>query len=691
LAPGQFTSDNGQRCLKLAFDVASTDGFGTFSPLELSALGGLLSYVHLTQVEQLPPLRPPERRIQGDYAAIDAATRASLEITATNSGAKKGSLLHAVDFTSSGPGTRLLAKHLSSPLRNTELIDARLDAVSYFLERPSILEECRDAISMAPDMARALSRIGLGRGGPRDLIAISAGLSSAEQVIRILEADWAGAPDALRGAVGSLRGPADDFSSLHGILSSSLVPSPPMLARDGGFIAEGFDADLDTIRTLKDDARRIIASLEAQYREKTGVKSLKIKNNNVLGYFIEVTASNADALTGGESGPGEFVHRQTLASAMRFTTGELAELDSKIARAKEDALAHELKIFEDLQAKVMALADPISRAAEALAVVDVACSGARLADEWAYCRPKVDYSCTFDIENGRHPVVEQFLATEKGRGSFAANDCKLGVEDASFLRLVTGPNMAGKSTYLRQNALIAILAQAGLFVPASSAHIGVADRIFSRVGASDDIARGRSTFMVEMIETAAILNQAGPNALVVLDEIGRGTATFDGLSIAWAAVEHLHNANKCRALFATHYHELTGLSEQLPRVKNVSMRVREWRGDVIFSHEVVEGAADRSYGIAVARLAGLPSSALKRAKEILRALEATGANAVKLEELPLFSEAPSDVPDTGSGDLHTQGSGLAVLEALDSIDPDGLSPKEALEALYRLKATRETI
>ncbi|MBI1393527.1 MAG: DNA mismatch repair protein MutS [Alphaproteobacteria bacterium] len=678
LPAGEFQSTAGERRIRETFSVAAIEGFGDFEKAELGALGAALAYVALTQIDRMPPLRAPERRVEGDFVSIDEATRASLEILATNAGQRKGSLAHAVDRTRSGPGARLLAARLSAPLRDAARIAARHDAIAYFLDRPRLCEDVHGLIAGAPDMARALSRLGVGRGGPRDLAAIRDGLAAAMDISSRLRGEWDGAPEALRGAAARL---ADDrFGDLGATLKGALKETPPLLARDGDFIAPGHDSSLDELRTLKDDARRIMIRLEADYRAATGVKSLKIKNNNVLGYFIEISPANAGPLAEGE-GRTQFVHRQTLASAVRFTTGELADLDSRIARAKDDALGRELALFEALRASTLSLAAEIAAAAVAIAEVDVACAGARLADEWNYVRPLIDTTLAFEVTGGRHAVVEQFLARDAGRAAFTPNDCLLGRDDASFLRLVTGPNMAGKSTYLRQNALIAILAQAGMYVPATTARIGVADRIYSRVGASDDIARGRSTFMVEMVETAAILNQAGPRALVVLDEIGRGTATFDGLSIAWAAVEHLHDVNRCRALFATHYHELTTLAERLPGLKNVSMRVREWRGEVIFAHEVVDGAADRSYGVAVARLAGMPKSAIRRAGEVLRMLEETGAGAVRLDDLPLFADAGDSLPR--KSDPITDD---AVRQALRALDLDGLAPREALAELYRLKS-----
>jgi DNA mismatch repair protein MutS len=419
----------------------------------------------------------------------------------------------------------------------------------------------------------------------------------------------------------------------------------------------------------------VVAALQARYADDTQVRGLKIRHNNVLGYFVEVTAQHGDKLM---SAPlnATFIHRQTLAGQVRFTTTALGELESKIATAGERALAIELELFERLAARVVAASDAIKAAAHALAALDVAAASALLASTQAYVRPEIVDGFDFVIEGGRHPVVEQALQQEGG--PFVANDCDLG---GGRIYVVTGPNMAGKSTFLRQNALIAVLAQMGSFVPARRARIGVVDRLFSRVGAADDLARGRSTFMVEMVETAAILNQATMRSLVILDEIGRGTATFDGLSIAWAAIEHLHEANRCRALFATHFHELTALSEKLARLFNATVRVKEWHGDVVFLHEVVSGAADRSYGIQVAKLAGLPPAVIERAKLVLTQLEAvdrTSPAKTLIDDLPLFAAArPAPAKEKGEDEL------AATLAALN---PDEMSPRDALEALYALKA-----
>lgn len=666
--PGsRFDSQNGRKRLETLYGVAALDGFGAFGRPELAAAGALVDYVELTQVGKLPRLDPPRRLAVDAVMEIDAATRRNLELARTLTGDRKGSLLSVIDRTVSGGGARLMAARLAAPLTDPAAIDARLDMVQFFMDESGLRDSLRDTLRGSPDAERSLSRLTLVRGGPRDLSAIGETLKRTE-VIRA-EMTSLAAPSGIAAAL-------DDFGHHEGLrdrLDRALAEDMPLQARDGGFIAAGYAPPLDELRQLRDESRRLIANLEARYRKETGIGSLKVRHNNVLGYFIEVTPIHADKM--GE----EFIHRQTLAGAVRYSTVELAELARSISEAADKALAVELQLFEDLVGEVTSRAEPLARMAASLARLDVASAGAELAAERRYCRPVIDESRAFHIEGGRHPVVEAALEAFQ-ENAFVANDCNLAEE--SRLWLVTGPNMAGKSTFLRQNALIAVMAQTGCYVPAAAAHIGVVDRLFSRVGAADDLARGRSTFMVEMVETAAILNQAGPRALVILDEIGRGTATFDGLSIAWACVENLHEANRCRALFATHYHELTALTSRLEAMKPYSMRVKEWQGDVVFLHEVEPGAADRSYGIHVARLAGLPDAVVTRAEDVLKTLEAgeqSGAVARLADDLPLFAVAPQAPPAAASDGPSP------VDEALAGINPDDLTPRQALEELYRLK------
>ncbi|HWD14565.1 MAG TPA: DNA mismatch repair protein MutS [Pseudochrobactrum sp.] len=677
--PSLFESSTAEERIKRYYGVATLDGFGEFNRTELSAISGAIAYLEKTQIAERPPLMRPERETDGASLFIDPATRANLELMRTLSGNREGSLLKAVDRTVTGAGARLLAERLTAPLTDPAQIAARQDSVAFFLSETSLAQGLRSALRGVPDMPRALSRLAVGRGGPRDLGALHAGFQAAHLVQQLFQDKQL--PEELAQACQSILALPESYAQF---LDQTLAEELPLLKRDGGFIRAGFHAELDEMRSLRDQSRRVIAGLQANYMEETGVKSLKIKHNNVLGYFIEVTANNAGALTDTDAAKARFIHRQTMASAMRFTTTELAEIETKIANAADRALSIELAIFEDLVSRTVENADAIRAGAAALGIMDVSAALSVLAGEQGYCRPKVDDSLSFAIDGGRHPVVEQALR-KQASNPFVANDCDLsplGGQKFGAIWLLTGPNMGGKSTFLRQNALIAILAQMGSYVPATSAHIGIVDRLFSRVGASDDLARGRSTFMVEMVETAAILNLAGERSLVILDEIGRGTATFDGLSIAWASVEYLHEKNRCRALFATHFHEMTALSEKLARLANVTMRVKEWEGDVVFLHEVAKGAADRSYGVQVARLAGLPDAVVERARDVLHRLEEgeTSGKAEKIiDDLPLFAVVakPREVAKPAQDSV--------LLSAVSEINPDDLTPREALEALYRLK------
>ncbi len=677
-----FDSATAENRVTRYYGVKTLDGFGSFSRAELAAASAAISYVEKTQLAERPPLGAPERESAASTLFIDPATRTNLELVKTQSGDRNGTLLKALDRTVTGGGARLLAERLMSPLTASERINARLDSISVLADQPAFCSDLRSALKHVPDMPRALSRLSLGRGGPRDLGSILFGCRAANDVAGLL--GNGNLSEELGEALQSVRAlPQDMVRQLGELLGDDL----PLLKRDGGFLRDGASAELDEMRALRDQSRRVIAGLQLNYAEETGIKSLKIKYNNVLGYFIEVTQGNAGPMTDSAEAKARFIHRQTMANAMRFTTTELSDLETKIANAADRALTIELEAFDRLSAMVVAEAEAIKSAALALAVVDVSAGLATLAEEQAYCRPLVDQSKMFAIDGGRHPVVEQALRRESGT-AFVANACDLSPHDGEGARegdgaiwLLTGPNMGGKSTFLRQNALIAIMAQMGSFVPATSAHIGIVDRLFSRVGASDDLARGRSTFMVEMVETAAILNQATDRSLVILDEIGRGTATFDGLSIAWAAVEHLHEGNRCRGLFATHFHELTVLSEKLLRLSNATMRVKEWDGDVIFLHEVGPGAADRSYGIQVARLAGLPASVVARAKDVLAKLEdADRKNPASqlIDDLPLFQVAIRREERVKAGPSKVE-------EALKSLNPDDMTPRQAMDALYALK------
>jgi len=669
LPASRFDSEAGARALLAHYGLLSLDGLGSFGRAELSAAGALIAYIDLTQKGRKVALRRLARVQPAQFVGIDAATRRNLELDQTLSGARGGSLLATIDRTVTASGARLLAQRLAAPLTDIAAIAARQDAVQGFAEDAEQRRKTREHLRAAPDMARALARISVGRGGPRDLANLRDGVKAARRLrddVAQLRGEAAQAHAALTQEIAAL-------SRLSDRLSFLLAEDPPYLSRDGGFIVAGAHAPLDELRALRDESRRVIAALETRYKSESGVAQLRIKHNGVLGYFIEVAQQHADKLMANKE---LFRHRQTMAGAVRFSTDELASLASRIAEAAESALSLEIALFNEMCALALEHAEPIAAAADALSVLDVASALGELAVAQRYARPKVDDSLAFHIVRGRHPVVEAALAAQHG-GPFVANDCDLSPEARGRLWFVTGPNMAGKSTFLRQNALIALLGQMGSFVPAESAHIGVIDRLFSRVGAGDDLAAGRSTFMVEMVETAAILNQASERSLVILDEIGRGTATYDGLAIAWAAAEHLHETNRSRALFATHYHELTALCERLDRCACVTMKVKEWNDSIVFLHEVTAGAADRSYGIHVAKLAGLPQAVVRRAESVLAALEEGREGhkpLARIDELPLFSASAAPPP-----------KGSAVEDALGSIEPDALTPKQALEVLYELK------
>ena len=673
LSRASFDSTSGEKRICDLFGVSTLDAYGSFDRGEVAAMGAIIEYLHLTQKGKLPLMQPPRQETHLRSVQIDAATRRNLELTQALSGGRAGSLLSVIDQTVTSGGARLLERRLAGPSRVLETIHHRLDAVSHASENTRMTEELRGQLRKVPDLDRALSRLSLDRGGPRDLTAIRNGLAEAALIAQTGLGD---APHLLKTALVDLTG----HDELIDLLDQSLVAEPPLLARDGGFIAPEYDTELDEARKLRDEGRSVIAKMQQDFVSVTGISTLKIKHNNVLGYFIETTATHADKMLSTPLNE-TFIHRQTTANQVRFTTVELSEMETKILNAGNHALEIEKRLYESLKVAILDQAPLINQTSRALAEIDLATSLAHLARAQDWCKPKVDDSRAFNIVGGRHPVVEKALRDQSGQ-PFIANDCDLSADTAANIWLLTGPNMAGKSTFLRQNALIALLAQMGSYVPATSAHIGMISQLFSRVGASDDLARGRSTFMVEMVETAAILNQADDHALVILDEIGRGTATYDGLSIAWATLEHLHDVNKSRALFATHYHEMTALSAKLDGVDNATVAVKEWENEIVFLHEVHKGAADRSYGVQVAQLAGLPETVIARARVVLDALEKgerEGGVTQKalIDDLPLFSATPAPLP------VKIQDS--PAMDMLGGILPDELTPRQALDLIYKLK------
>ncbi|MGV8949063.1 MAG: DNA mismatch repair protein MutS [Candidatus Paracaedibacter sp.] len=659
LPQARFDEENSRRRLEQVYHVQTLEAFGNFTGAEIRAAGALIDYIHITQKSALKMVERPRKISSDAILIIDPATRRSLELEVTLNGSRQGTLLSTIDETLTAAGSRLLSLRLNAPLTNPAAIAGRLDMVTFFVDQGEIRNDVRRALKACPDMERALSRINLGRGSPRDLASLRDGLKQSEIVQEILAAQ--DLPESLSRESVRLGGHMTLIERFTRALGENLPP----YARDGGFIAADYHEGLDGFRTLRDDGFSHAQKLQADYTAKTGIATLKIRHNNVIGYHVDIGPSHASKMN------EEFIHRQTLGSSIRYTTTALADLERRIEAAAHQALEVELQLFADLIGEAQGRAPEILRTCRALASIDVAAALAELAGREKYVRPLIDDSLMFDVRAGRHPVVEAALRATTDT-PFVANDCLM--DDATKLILMTGPNMAGKSTYLRQNAVIILLAQMGSYVPASSAHIGVVDRIFSRVGAADDLAAGRSTFMVEMVETAAILHQATLRSFVILDEIGRGTSTFDGLSIAWAVVESVCGVNKCRALFATHYHELTQLTNTLPMMVCATMRIKEWNGDVIFLHEVISGCADKSYGIHVAALAGLPAMAVERAKQVLETLEAEGRNTPSIPEpLPASSTSLASVVPS------------VVEDALRQLALDDLSPRQALEELYRLK------
>ncbi len=662
-----FSSEGGEARLKTVHGVATLDGFGVFSRAMLAAASGLIGYLEHVGRGNLPLLLPPVARAGDAHLAMDEATRASLEILVSSQGGRRGSLVEALDRCVTGAGARQLADDLSAPLTDAGAIEARLELVAWLHGDPLLRGDLRAVLRSAPDLGRALGRVVAGRGSPRDLGQLRDGLIEARRIHDQLS-QRADRPALLDRLLPDLAG----HGALTDLYNRALVPAPPTERSQGGFIAEGYDAGLDELRRVSGDARRAIAMLEAKYRDQTGIAALKIRHNGVLGYFIEVPAGRADALMAPDSG---FAHRQTMAGAVRFNAVALHEEASRIAEAGGHALAAEEAHFEELVAVAVAARHAIAATAQALARIDVSAGQAERAAEGGWTRPAIAEDTRLEIVGGRHPVVEAALAAKGER--FVANDCRLSAQDR--LWLVGGPNMGGKSTFLRQNALIVLIAQAGGFVPAERAAIGLVDRLFSRVGASDNLARGRSTFMVEMVETAAILAQAGARSFVILDEVGRGTSTYDGLALAWAVVEAVHGVNQCRCLFATHYHELSRLAESCDALSLHHVRAREWQGDLVLLHELAEGPADRSYGLAVAKLAGVPGAVVARAKAVLDRLEKgraqTGGLAAGLGDLPLFAAALEQQEETVD----------TLRERLGGLDVDALTPREALDLLYELK------
>lgn len=661
------STDAARQRMAEAFGVASLDAFGTFTDAEAMAAAAAIDYIRRSQAGQLPRLSHPRPGNAQDVLGLDPATRASLDLLRSRDGTTEHTLFAAVARTVTAAGSRMLADWIAAPLTDPAAIARRQAGWTWLLDKPDLRDGLRASLRAAPDMARALGRLSLGRGQPRDAVAIRLALDVAREIRTILN-QREDLPPILALAAGHL----DRAHDLQDLLARALAENPPARMDDGGTIAAGYDAELDSHRELRNGSRRVIAALQQEYAEHFGIPNLKIRHHAQLGYVIEVPAAAATRLRGN----AELIMRQGTASASRFSTERLVALDQKIAQAAENATLRERHLFTQVVRQILdepALPDM----AAALAGIDIAQSCAVLAGGGTWCCPQVGDDTAFVIHAGRHPVVEAALPRN---ARFTPNDCDL--EPDHRVMLLTGPNMAGKSTFLRQVALAVILAQAGLPVAAQDMRLGVVDRLFSRVGAADDLARGRSTFMVEMTETAAILNQAGPRSLVVVDEIGRGTSTLDGLAIAWAVLETLHSTLRCRAIFATHFHELAELANSMPRLSPHTMSVREWKGQVIFQHEVVPGCARRSWGVHVARLAGVPDAVVRRAGRLLSMLEKERGR--QAPPLPLFEQA-APAPDAAPVPEPAPTVPPAIMEMLEGLDPDALTPRTALEMLYHLK------
>lgn len=665
--------DSARTHIARAFNVAQIEALGDFAPEHIIACAMVLGYVQRSQAGALPRISRPSLQGLDGVLGIDPATRHSLDILRTRDGETKYSLLGTVSRTTTAAGARLLAEWLSSPLTDADAITARQQAWLWLNEQSGLNDGLATILRRTPDVARALGRLSAQRGQPRDLAALRDALIAADNTTALLQPLCRDAtPHHIRSLFAALYGRAE---GLLARLQAALAEELPARLDDGGVIAKGYDEELDHHRSLRDNSRRVIAGMQGDLSARFGINSLKIKHHAQLGYVIEVPAAHGTKL---RDNP-ELSFRQGTASLARFTTEDLATLDQAILEAADKASRRERALFDGLCTQ--ALETPaLEDVAQALATLDVLRACALLAQGGNWCCPQITNGTDFTLTACRHPVVEAALA-ESGSADarFIPNNCSL--EPDRRVMLLTGPNMAGKSTFLRQTALAVILAQAGLPIPAKSATIGVVDRLFSRVGGADDLARGRSTFMVEMTEAAAILNQAGPRSLVVVDEIGRGTSTLDGLAIAWATLEALHGHLGARTIFATHFHELNALTDALPRLQACTMAVREWRDKVVFQHEVRPGAARKSWGLHVARLAGVPSTVIDRASRLLSTLEQQHAQS--RPTLPLFDTLLTDPTDD-----ETPASPSApdtLRETLNTLNPDSMSPRDALSALYALK------
>ncbi|NLO32149.1 MAG: DNA mismatch repair protein MutS, partial [Candidatus Hydrogenedentes bacterium] len=660
-SPTAFDPDDARTLVMNTFRLSTLKGLGALetSELALTSAGAVLGYIHETQRDSVPHLDLPRHFEPSAYVALDSNTQRNLELTATMSDqSKRGSLLGVLDKSLTGMGERKLRNWILHPLSQVSKITERLDAVTEFYENISLRMTLREEMKGLPDIERLLGRITASTGNARDVKALGVALERIPAIATALDKVNSG---MLKGLYENL----DKLEDIAAVIARAIVDEPPPTLNEGNLIREGYDAQLDHLRELVRGGVNWIAALQQEERERTGIQKLKVGYNRVFGYYIEISRAQS------QSAPEDYERKQTLANAERFVTPALKKREEEILTAREKMESIERDLFVAVRTEVAKEAVRIRRTADILAVLDVLATFAEVAVTNDYCRPVMNDSGEIHIKEGRHPVVEAVTRP----GEFVPNDTHMEVDGARVL-IMTGPNMAGKSTYLRQVALLCLMAQIGTYIPASEAVMGVVDRIFTRVGASDNLVRGESTFMVEMIETAAILNTATEKSLLVLDEIGRGTSTYDGISIAWSVAEHIHDTIRARTLFATHYHELTELGEKLEHAKNITISVRDWQDTIVFLYRVVDGGADHSYGIQVAKLAGLPQRVLKRAREILLSLEsggqATSESIVPEQQMFLFAPSMDNEPSQ-------------VEKELESIDPDALSPREAQALLYHLK------
>jgi DNA mismatch repair protein MutS len=662
--------DRAERALRAAFDDAPLEAFGCAGLTgAIRAAGAVLYYLEETQKGLLPHLRPPTTSQGGDFMVIDEATRRNLELTATlHDGRRKGSLLGVLDRTVTAMGGRLLKHWINQPLLRIEPIQARHEAVAELVERSLLRDELRTALDGVYDLERLNGKISMAHANAKDLTALRASLERLPGLVELLA-------ECESPRLIELRRNIDPLEELCALIAAGIVDDPPFVLRDGGIIRDGFNAELDELRAVSREGKGWIARLESQEKERTGISSLKVRFNKVFGYYIEITRSHLSRV------PDDYQRRQTLANAERYITPALKEYEEKVLGAEERLTQLEFDLFQGLRRQVAAEGARIQATATALAELDVFAALAELAHERDYVRPEMDESGDLEIREGRHPVIEAMSLSER----FVANDLLMDTRENQIL-IITGPNMAGKSTFMRQVALIVLLAQMGSLVPAKAARIGVVDRIFTRVGASDNLARGQSTFMVEMTEAANILRHATPRSLIVLDEIGRGTSTFDGLSIAWAVAEYLHDVPEVAAktLFATHYHELIDLALTRERVRNYNIAVKEWNEQIIFLRKIVKGGASHSYGIQVARLAGLPREVIDRAREVLKNLE---SGEFEGEGEPRLARGKGRKKAAASPQLSLFESAADPLrQRLAELDVQCLTPLQALNLLDELKA-----